>query len=759
MQQLIARLKGRPPRGGRTRSRRALLASLVGLALLGPLAAPALATSNPTPRPPGSQDLTIHPLVSGEAGYANGTYAWTGYAYNDTGPSKNGSAGGQATYPSGEANAANLIQLQLTPTASGLKIRAILETLVNPKLPLLGVGLNTDDNPYTGAAAVPGGSWTTSGSLGLEDMVTVSTAGGTLLKWTGTGWSTVAHFPATIDPASNMMETTVPARLLPPMKGRWGAVGVLGLATPGDTWIDGSGAIYDLAFVHAENPCSEAVICTANLVTEIPGAVTGTSSGQWQDQRQAAILAGQLGAFNAEGVINFGELARHVTDMPDAESPGFHTLLYYSPLNLGEGEPSVSGFTGPTNLFAGPYQPYLVSIPQHLQTPSPLLIFLHGLSENHLSNAYMFETSSTSNLTTSGSGSFSVPAIVAFPLGRGTSYGYTGLGEQDVLDVSSDVTRRYDIDPNRVVLTGFSMGGIGAFRIGEDYPDRFVAVVAVAGEDSGATVPNVNTKGDLENLIDLPLRMQNGVIDPLVSAPLVAQTDLALDELGDVDYRDFEEAHRTHEIDPPLINCWYQKYLSQNRVINPSRVVYGIDPSNEYDDAATGLVLLHTGAYWVSGLISRSSVAASIDATTLADPVRTTVGAAVNTIGQNVTAGADDCGLNPAAQTDDAWIEHGVALSPRPKQSISNGMTLKIAGLSSVTLDLPRMGLSTAHQLGVEITGDGSSSIHLVGPWSNVNKVSISRDGALAGTLPVESGQVVLSGDFNGSHQYTITPE
>lgn len=748
-------------RGGR---RRAVLVVAASAGLIGPIA-PAIALSGTAATGvavaashPGSVDMTVHPLVSGEAGYSHGSYVWTDYAYDDTGATKNDSAGGQATYPSSsEANAADLIQLQITPTTTGLRIRAILETLVDPALPLVGVGFDTDDNPATGAASVPGGSWVTEGRLGLEDMVTISSAGGTLLRWTGSGWSAEGHFPAKVDTAANMVEATVPSDLLAaPNTGHWGAVAVLGLATPGDTWIDGSGPIYDLGFVHAEDPCSEAANCTADLVTEIPGTVTGTSSGQWQDQRQASILAGKLEASDAEDVVDFGQLTRGATAMPEAHSPGFHTLLYYSPLNLGEGEPSANGFEGPTTLFAGPYQPYLVLVPKNASTPSPFLIFMHGLSENHLSNAYLFETSATAPYLEGGA--FSIPAIVAFPLGRGTSYGYTGLGEQDVMDVYTDVTDRYDIDLNRVILSGMSMGGIGTFRIGEDYPDHFVALVPIVGEDSGADIPNINSTGTLENLIDTPVRMQNGVIDPLVSIPLVAQTDLALDKLGDVDYLDFEAARRTHEVDPPLINCWYLRYLSQDRVVNPARVVFGIDPANEYNDPATGLRLSHTSAYWVSGLQTRSGATTpSIDATTLADAVRTTVGTAVNEAGQNIVSGADDCGANPAAQTGDAWVEHGVSLSPGPGQPNSNGMVVKLAGLASATLDLSRMGLSTSSPLGVDLTGDGMAQLHLLGPWS-ATQVSVSRDGVPNGTLPVTNGEVVLSGDLSGRHEYVIAP-
>ena len=38
------------------------------------------------------------------------------------------------------------------------------------------------------------------------------------------------------------------------------------------------------------------------------------------------------------------------------------------------------------------------------------------------------------------------------------------------------VQRRYKIDPHRIVLIGFSMGGAGAWHIGAHYADRWIAV-------------------------------------------------------------------------------------------------------------------------------------------------------------------------------------------------------------------------------------------------------------------------------------------
>lgn len=64
--------------------------------------------------------------------------------------------------------------------------------------------------------------------------------------------------------------------------------------------------------------------------------------------------------------------------------------------------------------------------------------------------------------------------------GRGNN-AYRWAGETDVLEAIAVVREHYNIDPNRVVLRGFSMGGAGAWHIGLHFPDRWAAFEAGAG--------------------------------------------------------------------------------------------------------------------------------------------------------------------------------------------------------------------------------------------------------------------------------------
>jgi len=68
------------------------------------------------------------------------------------------------------------------------------------------------------------------------------------------------------------------------------------------------------------------------------------------------------------------------------------------------------------------------------------------------------------------------------------------LPESDdyIRDVVIESQARFNIDPDRVVLMGYSMGGFGAFHQAQRQPDRFAAVLAGAGSWSFAYWPVIH---------------------------------------------------------------------------------------------------------------------------------------------------------------------------------------------------------------------------------------------------------------------------
>ena len=63
----------------------------------------------------------------------------------------------------------------------------------------------------------------------------------------------------------------------------------------------------------------------------------------------------------------------------------------------------------------------------------------------------------------------------------GTEWPFTSPARQDVLRGNRGVQKRYKIDPDRIILRGFSMGGCGAWHIALHYPGFFAAAEIGAG--------------------------------------------------------------------------------------------------------------------------------------------------------------------------------------------------------------------------------------------------------------------------------------
>ncbi len=77
-------------------------------------------------------------------------------------------------------------------------------------------------------------------------------------------------------------------------------------------------------------------------------------------------------------------------------------------------------------------------------------------------------------------------AVLAVPQGLrpvGDGFGWGEVGEADAIlqHTLKEVQRKYIVDPDQVILTGFSQGGFIALALGLRYPDRFAGVIPMAG--------------------------------------------------------------------------------------------------------------------------------------------------------------------------------------------------------------------------------------------------------------------------------------
>lgn len=84
-----------------------------------------------------------------------------------------------------------------------------------------------------------------------------------------------------------------------------------------------------------------------------------------------------------------------------------------------------------------------------------------------------------------------------------------------VMALVDDALKKYDVDPERVYLTGLSMGGFGSWALATKYPDRFAAVAPICG---GGTVIEVllPLAGKEAALKSLPIWAFHGAKDTTV---------------------------------------------------------------------------------------------------------------------------------------------------------------------------------------------------------------------------------------------------
>lgn len=122
-------------------------------------------------------------------------------------------------------------------------------------------------------------------------------------------------------------------------------------------------------------------------------------------------------------------------------------------------------------------QPYRLYVPTAYDgtKPFPLVIALHGTggNENSLFDDKRLPPDELKRVAEKHA------VLMATPHGRGTTE-YRGIGENDIFCVLADLQRRYRIDPDRIYLTGQSMGGTGSAYLALHHPDLFAASAPLA---------------------------------------------------------------------------------------------------------------------------------------------------------------------------------------------------------------------------------------------------------------------------------------
>ncbi|KKM73135.1 hypothetical protein LCGC14_1413520, partial [marine sediment metagenome] len=255
------------------------------------------------------------------------------------------------------------------------------------------------------------------------------------------------------------------------------------------------------------------------------------------------------------------DIDHHLGALEKGASPvwGHHGMLYTSKID-------------------GTRQPYTVSIPKGYDPGKkdrwPVLIWLHcywGAGRWPANAVRAFTDPIEMACMKKG-------FIFVHPFGRGSNW-YANDAETDFHDVWRAVNARWRIDPDRVYLAGFSMGGTGTGRLAAAHPHLFAAAAMFSGELS---------MDKLSNLRHLPVRLEAGGQEP-VSAHM-AKMARALEQMegrkAETVYASDPNVGHTREfVDFEALLDWFAPH---RRVADPSVVTYATDQ------------LRHHRGYWVS---------------------------------------------------------------------------------------------------------------------------------------------------------------
>lgn len=191
---------------------------------------------------------------------------------------------------------------------------------------------------------------------------------------------------------------------------------------------------------------------------------------------------------------------------------------------------------------------YQVYIPDSWQSGQkwPVILFLHGAGERGEDGIEQTEIGLGPVIKQNGK---EFPAIVLFPQCRRGVWWNDPTMERMVMEILTRSIEEYSGDPDRVYLTGLSMGGYGTFYFGSKYPEKFAALAPVCG---GVLLPRDSRNFKMEDSLNSPytdvaskigskpIWIFHGDADPVVPVDESRRMKKAFDVIGvDVRYSEY----------------------------------------------------------------------------------------------------------------------------------------------------------------------------------------------------------------------------
>ena len=189
----------------------------------------------------------------------------------------------------------------------------------------------------------------------------------------------------------------------------------------------------------------------------------------------------------------------------------------------------------------------------------PLVIFLHGLGECGDDNAAQLKHGVTNLITFADANGGAIIIVPQCPKGdkwvsviEPEAPSHTMPAEPSppmklVLALINEKIEKMPVDPDRVYVTGLSMGGYGTWDLIQRRPKLFAAALPVCGGGDLALVSVIK---------NIPVFMFHGAADPVVPVARSQEMNTALKACGgNVQYREYPDAKH---------DSWTQTYADPN---------------------------------------------------------------------------------------------------------------------------------------------------------------------------------------------------
>jgi len=225
-----------------------------------------------------------------------------------------------------------------------------------------------------------------------------------------------------------------------------------------------------------------------------------------------------------------------------------------------------TGFLDRSITVAGRSYRYQVYVPADYPSKSawPAILFLHGAGERGDDGLLQTNVGLAPAIRRNPA---RYPAIAVFPQVPRDSQWVGAPGDMAVAALQQTM-KEFKVDPNRVYLTGLSMGGHGTWYVAYRHPQLFAAVVPICGwvrefarfrgsvpvvpGDSAAVMPSL-----VQRLAKVPIWIFHGEVDQVVdvsgsrepfNALKAVSADVRYTELLGIDHNSWDAAYGSDEL-------------------------------------------------------------------------------------------------------------------------------------------------------------------------------------------------------------------